>query len=233
MHHPQVKHTIDIFERMYQNLPPLTPEFVEKEMKHALEHLRDDVEVGIDEVENIAVSLGKKIWPYWKAFDELCSMCQGRLGEKFLLGRLPVNLKQKYLEFKEHGADYHDLRSGGGASYFSLDERQEITAVLIMVDQEIKEHMKQAVLSVDEQKYQNLIIDFQNILDDIEKRLDSLRLMAEDEEEHPELAEEIRDKIKTFELGLCLLGPNTKHHELLNINDHFVERRGARRGLRI
>jgi len=211
MHHPQVKHSIDIFERMYQNLPPLVPEFVEREMKHALEHLRDDVEIGIDEVENIAVSLGKKIWPYWKAFGELCNMSQGRLGEKFLLGRLPVQLKQKYAEFKEHGADYHDLRSGGGAAYFTLEERQEITEVLIMVDQEIKEHVKQAILSVD----------------------DSLRLMAEDEEEHPELAEEIRDKIKTFELGLCLLGPNTKHHELLNVDDHFEERRGARRGLRV
>ncbi|MBI5222671.1 MAG: hypothetical protein HY980_04235 [Candidatus Magasanikbacteria bacterium] len=233
MHHPHVKHTIDIFERVYQNLPPLVPELVEREMAHALEHLRSDVGVGIDEVESVVISIGKKIWPYWKAFGELCDMCQGRLGEKFLLGRLPPALKQKYAEFKEHGADYHDLRSGAGAVYFTPEERQEIAAALVEVDRDMREHMRQAVLSVDSGKYQNLVIDFQNILDDIEKRLDSLRLVAEDEGEHPELAEEIQDKIKTFEFGLCLLGPRVQHHEVLNVEDHFEERRGARRGLRI
>ena len=229
MHHPQIKHTIEIFEIMYKQLPPLVPDEMKKEMEHALEHLNDDYKVGVEEVENIVIALGKKIWPYWKAFGEFYNMDQGKLGEKFLLGKLPIELKKKYNEFKEHGGTYHDLRSGSPAVFFEVEERLEITQSLIEVDIDIREHTRQSVLSIERKKYEDLIIDFQTILDDIEKRLDSLRLVAEDEEEHPELAEEIRAKVRAFEFGLCLLGPNSQTHELENAEDYFVERREFRK----
>ena len=67
MHHKQIKHTIEIFEIMYKQLPPLVPEEIKKEMEHALDHLKNDFEVGIEGVENMVIALGKKVWPYWKA----------------------------------------------------------------------------------------------------------------------------------------------------------------------
>ena len=232
MHHPQIKHTIDIFEIMYKNIPPLVPEEVEKEMGHALEHLHDDYKVGIEEVENMVIALGKKIWPYWKAFDELYNMDQGKLGEKFLLGKLSVELKTKYSEFKEHSGNYHDLRMGASAIFFETEERFEITQALVEVDIDVRNHTEQSVLSLERKKYEDLIIDFQTILDDIEKRLDALRLVAEDEEEHPELATEIREHIRAFEHGLCLLGPNTQYHEVKNLEDHFADRRDTKKHFR-
>ncbi len=229
MHHPQIKHTIEIFEIMYKQLPPLVPEEVEKEIKHALEHLHDDIGVGIEEVENIVISMGKKIWPYWKAFGELYNMEQGKMGEKFLLGKLSIGLKKKYNEFKEHGGTYHDLRTGSPAVFFENEERLEMTQKLVEVDIDIRNHTKQMVLSMERRKYEDLIVDFQTILDDIEKRLGNLSMLAEDEEEHPELAEEIRAKVRAFEFGMCLLGPKTQVHELENAEDYFVERREFRK----
>ncbi len=229
MHHSHIKHTIEIFEIMYKQLPPLVPSEINKEMEHALEHLNDDFEVGIEEVENMVIALGKKIWPYWKAFGEFYNNDQGRLGEKFLLGKLPIELKKKYNEFKEHGGNYHDLRTGAPAVFFETGERLEITQTLVDVDVEVREHTKQTVLSIERKKYEDLIIDFQTILDDIEKRLSNLSMLAEDEEEHPELAKEIRAKVRAFEFGLCLLGPNSQTHELENAEDYFVERREFRK----
>jgi len=210
----QVKHTIDIFEMIYKNLPPLVPEEVKEELEHSLEHLRDDYLVGINEAESMMISMGKKVWPYWKAFFEFYDMEQGRMGEKFLLGKLSLELKDKYKEFKEHGGSYHDLRSGGSVIFFETEDRQVLAGVLVDVDVEMKEHTRQSVLSLERQKYEKLILDFQIVLDDIEKRLDSLRMLAEDEEEHPELAVEIRQRVRDFEHGLCLLGPNSQHEEL-------------------
>jgi len=229
MHKPQVKYTIEIFEMIYNNLPPLVSKEVEEELKHALDHLRDDYKVGIDEAENMMISLGKKVWPYWKAFFEFYDMEQGRMGEKFLLGKLSLELKKKYKEFKEHGGGYHDLRSGGSVIFFETEERQILTGAFVDVDKDIKQHTRQSVLSMERSKYEKLILDFQVILDDIEKRLDSLRLLAEDEEEHPELAIEIRQRVRDFEYGLCLLGPNSRHEEIINAEDYFKERKEFKR----
>ena len=217
MHHSQVKHTIEIFEMIYKNLPPLVPKEVGEELEHSLEHLRDDYLVGINEAESMMISLGKKVWPYWKAFFEFYDMEQGRMGEKFLLGKLPLELKNKYKEFKEHGGSYHDLRSGGPIVFFETEERQILTGAFVDVDKDIKQHTRQSVLSMERVKYEKLILDFQVTLDDIEKRLDSLRMLAEDEEEHPELATEIRQRVRDFEYGLCLLGPNARHEEITKI----------------
>lgn len=229
MYHAQVKHTIDIFERMYNNLPPLLPKEVASETEHALEHLHSDFTVSIEDTENIIISIGKKVWSYWRAFQEFIDMAQGEMGEKFLLGKLSPSLKDKYKKLKEHGVTYHDLRSGGPIYFFEEEERMIISQSIVEVDREIQKYVRQMVLGTERKKYQDLIIEFQEILDGIEKRLDNLRLAAEDEAEHPRLAEEIKAQIKSFEMGLCLLGPNTQNHEVLQAEEFFQERKIAKK----
>lgn len=219
------KHTTAIFERIYKNLPPLVPEEVKKEMQHALEHFQTDFTVTLDEIDDTIIIFGKQIWAYWKAFQEILDMHEGKLGDDFLLGKLPHELKSRYKQFKEHGGTYFDIYSGSPAAFFTPEERQELTICLIEVDKELRKYTTQAVLTTDRKKYEDLIIDFQTIMDDIEKRLNSLRLVADDEQEHPQLAEEIRSQIKGFEYGLCLLGPHTKHEDVLNAELFFQERR--------
>lgn len=225
MHHPHTKHTIDIFARMEQNLPPLVPAEVKVEIARALEHLNHNYTVSSTEVDNIVIALGKKVWPYWKAFNEFFVRHIDNLGEKFLLGKLSPALKQRYHELKEYGATYHDLRLGGPLAFFTGEEREILVPLFIEVDGEIRRHTEQAVLTGERQKYEDLIVNFQNILDDIEKRLVSLRKAAEDEEEHHGLAEEIHAQARAFEFGMCFLGPNTSHHAVLNVDDYFEERR--------
>lgn len=219
------KHTISIFEKIYNNLPPLVPEEIKQEMSHALEHFQNDFSVTLEEIDDTMIIFGKKIWPYWKAFNEFLDMYEGKFGEKFLLGRIPRELKFRYKEFKEHGGIYKDVYSGSPATFFSIEERQMLSSSLVEVDSDIRQQVMQAVLSVERKKYEELILNFQIILDDIEKRLDSLRLMADDEQEHPQLAGEIREQVKAFEYGLCLLGPHVQHEDVKNAELYFQERK--------
>ena len=59
----------------------------------------------------------------------------------------------------------------------------------------------------------------------MENRLNALRLMADMEGEHPELAAEIRDQIRAFEQGFALLGPKVRHDAVCNAEGHFQERK--------
>ena len=223
--HSQIKHTVDIFKHMANELPPLLPEEIKKEINHALDHLENDFTIGIEEVENIIISLGKKVWPYWKAFDEMVVFHQGQMGEKFLEGKMSMELKKKYKLFKEHGGTYRDLRSGAPANFFEVEERQKLAEFLVDVEKDLRQYVAQAVLSTERKKYEGLILDLQVVLDSVEKRLETLRQVAEDEEEHPKLAEEIRAQVRSFEFGMCLLGPRIKIDEVMNAKEHFDGRK--------
>lgn len=229
MQHATIKHTINLFRQYVNHLPPLLPEEIKKEAQHALEHLENDYTISPVEVENVVIALGKKIWPFWKAFQEFLVIYQGKLGEKFLLGKLSPSLKRRYEEFKQHGATYHDLRLGGPINFFEAEERSVLISYLLEIDMEIRHHTEQAVLTTDRKKYEALVVDFQNIFDDIEKRLGHLRIMVEDEEEHPQVAEEIRSQVRAFEFGLCLLEPHRYPQELNNIEDYIEERKQTKR----
>lgn len=228
MRHPQIKHTIAIFERMYKNMPPLVPDIVKKEIGEAMERLKNDFSITINDVEDAVIAISKKIWPYWKAFEDFFALYQEKLGEKFILGKLPLSLKKRFQEFKEHGVAYNDLRLGGPLVFFNSGEREKLIQVFVDVDEEIRGQARQLILSTEQKKYEELVLNFQNILDDIEKRLESLKLTAEDKEEHPQVADEIRAQVRGFEFGLCLLGPNTKYCELLNADDYIAERRSTK-----
>ena len=49
--------------------------------------------------------------------------------------------------------------------------------------------------------------------------------MADDEQEHPELAAEIRSQIRAFEYGLCLLGPAHHYEAVCQAEEHFIGRK--------
>jgi len=223
--HSEIQHTIFVFKHVAANLPPLTPDSVRDEIRHALDHLENDSSVTIESAEEIMIAFGKKIWAYWKAFDEMAAMYSGKLGEKFLLSKLSRSAKTKYQEFINQGGDFSDVYSGRPALFFDDIERVELAQALVEVQNDIRNYVTQAVMTTERNKYQNLIVDFQTILEDIEKRLNTLRQVAEDEQEHPQLAQEIRAQVKNFEYGLCLLGEHTRYEDVLRAEDHFTGRK--------
>ena len=88
----------------------------------------------------------------------------------------------------------------------------------------------QRVVSTDVKQYKEKIKEFQQIFIAMEKQIADLHTMADDEQEHPELAAEIRAHIRGFEEGLSLLGPKIGYEALCGI-DHFEGRRKDRHGL--
>lgn len=222
---PLVKPTLEIFERLCDDLPPLFPKEIGADLERAREQMLLNHGLTIEELEDTMIAFGKKIWPYRRAFEEFVEIYEGKLGEKFLMGKLSPTMKQRYKQFKEYGGTFRDLHSGAPASFFSADERGNLCASLVDVRRDIRDHARQAALSVDRRKYEDRILEFQTILDDIEKRLDTLRLMAEDEQEHPELAAEIRAQVQGFEHGLCFLGPRVDYEAVCNAAPHFEGRK--------
>lgn len=218
-------HTINIFEQLYNFVKPVLPKDIDTDMHHALEQLHGDYNLSLVAVEDTLITFGKKVWPHRKAYAEMLSNYEGKLGEQFLISRLPKEFKKSYQSFIENGGSFRDLHSGKSADLFSQEERQGLGEVLISVHHDLRDHVVQAIHSTEETIFSNKVKEFSQILTDIEERLDIMRKMAEAEQEHPKLADEIRDHVRTFELGLSAIGPESSFEDLCNTHEHFIGRK--------
>jgi hypothetical protein len=220
-----ISHTIDILEMLYRRMPPLVPATVIASMAHAIEQVRLNPHTTLAEVEETTLTFGKQLWPYRKAFYEFTAQYEGEMGETYLEGRLSVAMKKRYREFLAYGGSFRELCIGRPALFFTAEERGLLCSILPLVLQDVRSFAMQAVMSTEKPRYRAHIQEFATILLDIERRLDSLRQMADEEQEHPELATEIRSQVRSFEAGLCLLEQETRYEAVCNAEEHFIGRK--------
>lgn len=221
----RVHHTIDIFERMYSNMPPLVPKKIIEKMGAALEQAKGNSDLTEEELEHTMVVFAKKVWPYNQAFQELYHSYEARMGEKLFEQKLTGMLRKRYHEYRASGIAYRDFKKGSSLDFFSHDERIKLHALVVDVTCEIRRFAFQAVTHTDREQYEARIIEFKNILEHIELQLDALREVAEYEAEHPMLAAEIREHVRGFEHGFAMLGPRVDYRAVCGAQEHFEGRK--------
>ncbi len=216
--------TISIFRHLYQHLPPLFPKEKKEEMKNALEQLENNKEVEREQAEDTAVSFGYEVWPYNQAFKEFLAINEGKMGDHFFLPLLSPDLREKYEDFLEMGGSFKELHSGRPADFFESSERVELCKVLVEMEIKLKEYTANQIVLKLKDKYFKRVDEFVEILNNIKKEFEKLESLAEGEQEHPVLVQEIKSKIRSFEEGLCLLGPDLDYSAVCQSNDFFVDR---------
>ncbi|MCB9798662.1 hypothetical protein H6758_02975 [Candidatus Nomurabacteria bacterium] len=226
-----IHYTLHIFERLIRQMPPLVPEKIQKDMHRAFEQMRHNPSLQEQDLEDTIVVFGKKVWPYRQAFLEFFRVHEGRLAEKAFLKKASAGIKKKYKEFQAGGGNFRDLYYGRLALFFTSEQRNEICVLLVEVYEDVRRHAKQAVLSSQRVQYEKRIEEFKKVLKDIEKQIEGLHMMADNEQEHPELAEEIRQHIRGFEHGIALLGPSIDYTAVCNSGLHFQMRKEQKRML--
>lgn len=219
------EYTIDLCERLYINMPPLVPGEIKENMKKAIDQMKNNISLSVEEIEDVIIFFGKQLWPYREAYKEFYDVYEGMLGEKYFVRKLSQKLKMKYNQFITEGGSYRELHNGSKIEFFTHEERPELTEALVDVEQDIENYTRQTVVSTDQKKYEQRVREFTKILNDIEGHLTTLRTMTEKEGEHPELIAEINAQIKGFEHGLCLLGPKTDYEAIRSAQEHFDGRR--------
>lgn len=221
-------HTLAIFEMLITELPPLVPTDLRDDMRHAYDHLAHNVHLTSTELDDTIIVFGKRVWPYRQAFAEFYAEYEGTLGEQFLQERLSRPTKKRYQEFLAYGGTFRDLECGQPALFFTSDERQQLCGILVEVGRDIYQHAVQAVQSIERVRYEKRIQEFTQILVSVEDCLEALRAMADLEQEHPDLAAEIRAQVRSFEYGLSLLGPAHSYEAVCQANEHFVGRKAEK-----
>lgn len=220
-----MKSTLAIFHHLFETLPPLFLKETRIKMEQALWTLENDATANIAQIETAMIKFGYEVWPWNRAYREYFDSVEEELGEHFLFPKLSPLLKLRYLDYKHYGGTLQELHTGRPADFFSPSDRAELCATLVENKRALRQYTDHLVLGADREKYLAKVEEYATILNDVERILNDLRELARREEDHPNLADEIRERVKAFEYGLCLLGPELDFEAVCQSMSHFEGRK--------
>jgi len=217
--------TIALFKRMYDNLPPLFPDTDKRDMKIALEHLLTDAPLSVEDVEDVMIDFGYRVWPWNRAFGDVLLVNEQQMNDHFFLPKLSEEVRTKYQEFLSCGGSMEEVKTGRAALYFTSDEQSELNGVLNEAVRDLRDYTVRQVMSTDKKQYLHRVEEYKTTLRDIVNKLEDMKNLATKEDDHPGLADEIRARVRSFEYGLCWLGPEPKYDDVSESLDFFVGRK--------
>lgn len=218
-------HTLSIFRMLLANLPPLFPAETAEKMKNALEQLENDPRATLQMAEDTMIKFGYDLWPWNEAYRDFFGINDGRLGEQFFLSHLPGGHADHFMKYKEYGLSWHDLYSGRAVKYFDTEDRPELNEALVETKNDLFKYTNREVTGLERKKYLARVEEFKKILEKTKQILAQMRAMADAEQYHPALADEIRSRTRYFEMSLCSLGPSFNVDEVLRSLEFFVDRK--------
>lgn len=112
-----------------------------------------------------------------------------------------------------------------GGHFLTSKSELPINEAMAAIHNELLDFTNQEVLSTEKKNYLNRVNELKMTAQSVREILDYLREVAKAETDHPNLAAEIRSKIRGFEQSLCELGPKLNYHEVKNAADFFRGRR--------
>jgi hypothetical protein len=219
------QHTVEIFRHLYEFVSDVLPSELRAEMKHAFDHVENDQELTRYDIEKTMIIFGKKVWPYRKALQEMIELHEREMGNQFFRSALSRSMQKRFEEFLQHGGTLQDIHSGAPAHFFTSEERVELNHALVDMHTHLKKYVLQHMKGLGKKEFEKRILEFTGILAELDTELDHIREMADEAQEHPLLAREMREHVRGFEHGLVFLGPEYTYDEIFRAKEHFVGRK--------
>jgi hypothetical protein len=219
------QYTLSIFEQLISALPPMFPLDTAQKMSFAIDQLKNDSRTNQKMVEDTMIRFGYDLWPWRQAFNDFFGLNEGKLGEQFFLSHLPAELGEHYMKYKEYGLTWRDLYSGRAVKYFDDDGRVVLYEALVKTKNDLVSFTAREVSGLLKKQYLSKVEEYKQTLAKVQSILNQMRAMADEEQYHPVLADELRARVRSFECGLCALGPSFEINDVMQALEFFVERK--------
>ena len=89
----------------------------------------------------------------------------------------------------------------------------------------MRRYVNVSLVAEDKLRYLRRVEEYQGVFNRIKGILAELDEMAEAENDHPQLAQEIKARVRSFEYGLCFLGPEIDHEAVCQSLEFFKGRK--------
>jgi Rad3-related DNA helicase len=230
MHTPLVTHTLKIYQRLYDRMPPFVPEQVYLDIEKELKNFFARQDATVSEVENSMMKYGEKIWPYVKAFEEMVKVHEHVLADKIFHQKASPRLRKKYALVCKLGHGFEPVCYGIALEHFDHDEKQELNELLVELKRDVRRYAMQAVLTHDKVTYQEKIDRYGKVVEEINVVLHSLSDFSNRERgDHGDLVHDMEGKIRAIQQSFAFLGPAIDIEEIRRMPEYYKGRKEERK----
>jgi hypothetical protein len=211
MAHPH-EYLLSEFKLSLEKLVPLTPPEVLAEGQKFYTELSANEAATDRQIIQALIHIGKKEYPYRKAYLELCASDEEKRFEDVAYGKLDAELSAKIKKVTEHGVHLTDyVKSKLFESELSPDERLRVENALNdahdVVGKQCDERAKER-----KEKFEELVDGWRKEEERVQALIDQLRSMADRD---PKWKAEITGKADQFEEGWSITEKDPEEEEIL------------------
>ena len=218
MHEHQ--HFLDEFEIAISKLVPLTPAEIVAEAKQLHADLLANPAVTEDQIREALRTVGRKEYPYRKAFHELCEGDEEQRLQAAVFERLDPAVAAKVKEVTSHGVILEDfVKSPAFETALTGEERYQVEQAILIVD-DILENQCDDRATSRQQSFAELVAKYEHEAAELEAMIAQLAAMAAGSSKH---GDEIQGTVDRLNEGWSVVERDPERTEIQQELDYWKE----------
>ncbi len=210
MQHPH-HFFLDEFKIAIDKLVPLTPAAIKEEAAALHKELSDDLNATEEQIAEAMGVIGRKEYPYRKAFHELCASDEEQRLQEAVFDRLEEGVKAKIQEMTSHGVILEDyVKSDLFEKQLEADERYQVQQAIELAD-EVLSHQCDDRAKQRAATYEELVVKYQEEVKRLQGMINQLRTMAG---ESAEQSADILASVNRLEEGWSITSNDPAEEEI-------------------
>ncbi len=195
MQHPH-QSFLNQFQIAIDKLVPLTPEEVIEEAKKLHKELSENVESSDKQIHQALSLIGRKEYPYRKAYEELCAGDEEQRLQAAVFDRLEDSVKRKVQEMTKHGVILEDyVRSPLFDDQLGADERYQVEQAILLCD-EVLDNQCDERAHARAKKYEELVEHWTKEAARLQGMIDRLRSMGQEDRQWQGEIDSVCDRLE-------------------------------------
>jgi dipeptidase len=208
--HPH-QYLLDEYRASVEKLVPLAPLEVREEAEKLYDELAQNEHATERQVRQALIAIGKKEYPYRKAYQALCATDEEKRLEAAAFAKIDPVIAEKIRAVTTHGVHLTDyVKSKLFTSQLEPDEQYHVEQALVAAHEVISRQCDERA-SERKEKFSLLVAEWSVKRDEIERLIDELRNMAT---RSHELAGDILGKADAFEDGWSMASHDPQEKEV-------------------
>jgi hypothetical protein len=210
MTHPHQSY-LDEFKISIDKLVPLTPLEIKDEANKILKDLSNDVNADEKQIHQALTLIGRKEFPYRKAYQELCAGDEEQRLQKLVFERIDESVKSKITAVTEHGVMIDDfVASDMFEEQLTPQERLQVEQAILLAEDTL-DHQCDERAHKRHAQYEDLVDRWTKEAARLQGLIDNLRAMGD---EDPKWKGEIDSVCDRLEEGWSIVERDPSEEEI-------------------
>ena len=218
MAHPH-QHLLEEFKISIDRLVPLTPADVSIEAHQLYDELAKNEQATEQQIQQALIHVGRKEFPYRKAYVELCASDEEQRMQTLIFDRLEPEVKTKIEAMTQHGVHVLDyVNSKLFEEQLSSDERYQVEQAILLAHDDLNKQCDDRA-SKRKQTFEELVAKWKAEEEKVQALIDQLKAMGERD---AKWADEIRGKAEQLEEGWSITERDPQEEEIRKEIEYYA-----------